>query len=63
MEFLREKIENRYIEDQKNVKEIIDFANQIFSTHNLARNFTQASFNGAWRHPCGGNGTIFAWEV
>ena len=46
-----------------NVKEIIDFANQIFSTHNLARNFTQASFNGAWRHPCGGNGTIFAWEV
>ena len=46
-----------------NVKEIVDFANQIFTTHNLASNLRQINFDGAWRHPCGGNGTIFAWEV
>jgi hypothetical protein len=46
-----------------NVKEIVDFANQIFTTHNLAKNLKQVEFKGAWRHPCGGNGTIFAWEV
>ncbi len=46
-----------------NVKEIVEFANQIFTTHNLAKNLTQTEFIGAWRHPCGGNGTIFAWEV
>ena len=46
-----------------NVKNIVDFANQIFTTNNLARNLVQEDFTGAWRHPCGGNGTIFAWEV
>jgi hypothetical protein len=46
-----------------NVKSIVDFANQIFTTNNLARNLVQNDFTGAWRHPCGGGGTIFGWEV
>jgi hypothetical protein len=46
-----------------NIKEVVDFANQIFTTNNLARNLVQNDFTGAWRHPCGGGGTIFGWEV
>ena len=44
-------------------EEQVDFANQIFTTNNLARNLVQKDFTNAWRHPCGGGGTIFGWEV
>jgi hypothetical protein len=54
---------NNDLTGELNVSEVVDFANQIFTTHNLARNLKQIEFKGAWRHPCGGNGTIFAWEV
>jgi hypothetical protein len=46
-----------------NVRNIIDFTNQIFTNNNLGRNLVQKEFTGAWRHPCGGGGTIFGWEV
>ena len=46
-----------------NIKDVVDFANQIFTTNNLARNLVQKDFTNAWRHPCGGGGTIFGWEV
>ena len=54
---------NNDITGELNVREIVNFADQIFTTNNLARNLVQKEFSDAWRHPCGGGGTIFGWEV
>lgn len=42
---------------------LIEFADGIFTTKKLVRPVELVSFEGAWRHPCGGNGTIFGWEL
>lgn len=42
---------------------LVEFANGIFTSRDLVRPIQMVSFEGAWRHPCGGNGTIFGWEL
>jgi hypothetical protein len=42
---------------------LIEFADGILTTKNLVRPVELVKFEGAWRHPCGGNGTIFGWEL
>lgn len=42
---------------------MIEFANQIFTSRNLVKEVIAKDFEGAWRHPCGGKGKIFGWEV
>ena len=39
------------------------FANEIFLANNLVKPLQVAEFSNAWRHPCGGRGHIFGWEV
>lgn len=42
---------------------LIEFANGIFTSKNLVQPVEMVDFEGAWRHPCGGNGTIFGWQL
>ena len=42
---------------------LIEFADGILTTKNLVRPVELVKFEGAWRHPCGGNGTIFGWQL
>ena len=42
---------------------LVEFADEIFQSKGLVKSLQIADFQGAWRHPCGGNGNIFAWEI
>jgi hypothetical protein len=42
---------------------MVDFANDIFVSKGLVSNLELVDFYGATRHPCGGDGTVFAWEI
>ena len=42
---------------------MIEFANEIFCSRNLVNPLQIKNFEGAWRHPCGGSGVIFGWEL
>jgi len=42
---------------------LIQYADKIFQSEELVEPLVTQQFNGAWRHPCGGSGTIFAWEI
>jgi hypothetical protein len=42
---------------------MIEFAHDIFSERNLVSPLEVIEFTNAWRHPCGGNGHVFGWEV
>ena len=45
------------------IEPLIDFADEIFRSRRLVVGpVCQAAFE-AWRHPCGGYGRVFAWEV
>ncbi|NDI24216.1 MAG: hypothetical protein EBY87_01565 [Actinobacteria bacterium] len=48
---------------QYSVLEMVQFADEIFQQRNLVKNLNTLEFRDAWRHPCGGNGLIFGWEV
>ena len=44
--------------------EIVRAANAIFSSLDLIiGDLVVEPFRNLWRHPCGGNGFVFAWEV
>ena len=45
------------------VRPMIEFANDIFIQRGLVNELVVEEFSGAWRHPCGGNGVIFGWEI
>jgi len=45
------------------VKPLVEFADEIFQSKGLVRPVQILDFEGAWRHPCGGLGSIFAWEI
>jgi hypothetical protein len=45
------------------VTPMIEFANEIFVSRNLVKPMLIRNFEGAWRHPCGGKGKIFGWEI
>lgn len=40
-----------------------EFANEIFVSKNLVKSMVIRKFKNAWRHPCGGSGHIFGWEI
>lgn len=40
-----------------------EFANKIFVANDLVKPMQVVEFSNAWRHPCGGRGNIFGWEV
>lgn len=45
------------------IDEIAGFADQIFEGLNLTDPLVATRFKGAWKHPAGGNGTVFAWQI
>ncbi len=42
---------------------LVSFADRIFSSLNLTTPLQELRFDGAWRHPCGGSGYVFGWEL
>jgi hypothetical protein len=54
---------NDPINGQYNVEPMIQFADEIFRSQNLVKNLLINKFKNAWRHPCGGSGVIFGWEL
>lgn len=42
---------------------MVEFADEIFTSRNLVKQVKVQNFEGAWRHPCGGKGKIFGWEI
>ena len=40
-----------------------NYADLLFQKEGLVSPMEAVQFSGAWRHPCGGNGLIFGWEV
>ena len=42
---------------------MIEFADEIFLNKHLVNPAITKEFHDAWRHPCGGSGHIFGWEV
>jgi hypothetical protein len=42
---------------------MIEFANEIFQHKGLVKDLKVKDFKNAWRHPAGGNGKFFAWEL
>jgi hypothetical protein len=54
---------NDPINGEINIHDTVQFANEIFTFQNLVTKLVTADFYDANRHPCGGDGTIFAWEI
>lgn len=45
------------------IRPVVEFADAIFKIRGfVAREYVSAQFEG-WRHPCGGRGVVFGWEV
>jgi hypothetical protein len=44
-------------------KPMVEFADEIFRSRGLVKNLIKLGFQNAWRHPCGGSGLIFGWEL
>lgn len=45
------------------VMPMVGFANEIFTNLGLVKPLLVENFANAWRHPCGGKGQIFGWEI
>jgi hypothetical protein len=43
--------------------DLIHLADLFFKSRGVVKNFAMVSFTGLWRHPCGGDGNVFGWEV
>jgi hypothetical protein len=44
-------------------REIVEAADVYFRHKGIVGKLIIKDFKGLWRHPCGGDGIIFAWEV
>lgn len=42
---------------------ILDIVDHWLTLHNLTRPLAKLDFNDGWRHPTGGNGSVFGWEL
>ena len=42
---------------------MIEFADEIFQNRGLVKPVIAKGFSNAWRHPCGGYGYIWGWEL
>jgi len=43
--------------------EMVYLSNEMLSRSGLVADHAVAKFEGAWRHPCGGAGVVFGWEL
>ena len=55
--------ENDPIDGVLSLGPLVDFADTIFQARGIVKDHARVQFKDAWRHPCGGHGTIFGWEV
>lgn len=46
-----------------NLSPILTMVDTWLTTNNLTKSILTKDFSGAWKHPTGGYGTIFAWEI
>lgn len=54
---------NNPLTGEYSAKPMVEFADEIFKSKGLVKKLIQTEFKNAWRHPCGGSGLIFAWEL
>ena len=54
---------NDPINGNYSVMEMVEFADEIFLNRKLVKPVEVVNFQDAWRHPCGGKGNIFGWEL
>ena len=54
---------NDPINGQLYLTPLITIVNRHLSAEGLISDHCVKRFQNAWRHPCGGNGRVFAWEV
>ena len=45
------------------LKPVADFANDLFKVQRLTATDYEHEIFDAWRHPCGGQGVVFGWEI
>ena len=45
------------------VADLVEFADDIFQKRGLVSSPVTSKFSGAWKHPAGGNGLVFGWQV
>jgi len=43
--------------------DLVDFADEIYTKRGLVSPGIRAAFSNAWKHPAGGDGYIFAWQL
>jgi hypothetical protein len=43
--------------------DLIDFAGEIYTKRGLVSPVVSSAFSSAWKHPAGGDGHIFAWQL
>jgi hypothetical protein len=48
---------------QYSVLPMVEFANDIFKQRGLVHDLQVVHFDNVWRHPCGGKGVVFGWEL
>ena len=54
---------NDPVNGEYSAKPMIEFADEILQNRNLVKPLITKKFENAWRHPCGGSGLIFGWEL
>lgn len=54
---------NDPLEGKLSVMPMVEFANEIFLARKLVKPVIVKPFKNAWRHPCGGSGYVWAWEL
>lgn len=53
----------REISGELNPEVGVSMVNNFLQSEGLVFDHATAKFSGAWRHPCGGDGLIFGWEL
>jgi len=44
-------------------EEMVFLAKEMLNRSGLVLDYAIAEFNNAWRHPCGGSGIVYGWEI
>jgi hypothetical protein len=56
-------LENDPISGRIDPMDLIEYANRQFQAEDIVHEFAFERFTNAWRHPCGGTGIVFGWEI
>jgi hypothetical protein len=54
---------NDTVNGELNPADLVRAADVLLQTQGLVEPLLTMPFSGLWRHPCGGDGIVFAWEV